>query len=508
MTVYKSDLYVKRLKQFCEKIKGHSDVPLYKSFLFSISMILLSLTGYFVAKASEFGYMLIMFSTVVMFCFNIYYSIKNRRKNFVILIFNIVFFVFLLARPVIDVFTGHKWYLFSRETDFFSMFVILIGLTGLRLGIELNECLDKRTKITFFTTNKFKNTKPKEEFIQNLRFVSLCFYVITMIVYCLIQGEKLLYMNGRSYEELYLFQSKLPFYIHTLGSMAKYVLCLFLSTKPSKKMAFIPLAVFVLSGVPLFLIGSRSQIVLNILFVLSYYLIRDALQDDCKWFGKTEKYIIAIGLPIGILLLGLMEYIRSDVNNTLNVIELAKDFLYKQGTSFTVLGRAYDAIPYLPDVIEKNYTFGSIIDYFKHGTISQKLFGAMSLGNGNSELIAVYGHSFAHSMSYVAHPEYLSGHGYGSSYLLETFVDWGYMGVFIFNVILGMFFSKIVDLTKKNILCCTIVLVSLTNLFFIPRADASSWIAFIFTIQFWLVILACYIGTQIFMWYTKRTLKN
>ena len=50
---------------------------------------------------------------------------------------------------------------------------------------------------------------------------------------------------------------------------------------------------------------------LSLLFVLSYYLLRDFLVDDKKWIGKIEKGLLAICTPALIIFMGVYAYIRS-----------------------------------------------------------------------------------------------------------------------------------------------------------------------------------------------------
>ena len=124
----------------------------------------------------------------------------------------------------------------------------------------------------------------------------------------------------------------------------------------------------------------------------------------------------------------------------LNPIAVIADLFYKQGVSFRWLALGYGAIPFLPHNGFTNYTFGSFIDYFCNGSIAQKFFGAVSLGSSNSLLKAQYGNNFSHHLSYILlGDEYLAGHGCGSSYLLEVFADYGYLGIVVFSLILGLF---------------------------------------------------------------------
>lgn len=66
---------------------------------------------------------------------------------------------------------------------------------------------------------------------------------------------------------------------------------------------------------------------LSLLFVLSYYLLRDYLVDDKKWIGKIEKGLLAICAPALIIFMGVYAYIRSGLKIvTGNFLTLIADF--------------------------------------------------------------------------------------------------------------------------------------------------------------------------------------
>lgn len=443
------------------------------------------------------GYLIGDFNTLLcgvlcMFASNMLYSLQNIKSHIVFFIFHITLFTFLLSRPTISMFRGDVWAKFSSEAVLFALNSLFITLVCMRIGASF--CFARiSSKSIDAKPVTSEISKDKAGFLYTLQTVSLVFFFITMMFYLVVQAEKLVYMQGRDYEEFYVsFTSSLPYAIHILSAMMKYALCMFLATMPSKRKAFIPLALYLLSAVPQLIIGVRNPIVLNAIFVLLYYIIRDILGDDRKWLGKLERIALILIVPAALLFLSAYNYLRQGVSVEMGVFDSIVDLFYKQGVSFETLCRGYESLPSLPDVIDKNYTFGGIIDELKHGSIAQNFFGAFDLGSSNSELIAVYGNSFAHSMSYVAHPRYLQGEGWGSSYLIETFADWGYIGVLVFSLILGAVTVLMIQLLRRSTVSRTIVFVCLTNFFFMPRAEATGWIGFLVTFQFLLAFGFCY----------------
>lgn len=286
----------------------------------------------------------------------------------------------------------------------------------------------------------------------------------------------------------------------------KYALCIFLATFPSKKKAFVPLGMFLVSAVPELLIGLRNPVVLNSLFIFLYYFVRDVLEDKEKWIGRFERVCVIILFPLAIVGLSAVTFMRGSKSMAgTGIVQLFVGFFYGQGVSFRVLCEGYWAIPYLPDHPFRNYTFGGILDYFLHGTIAQKLFGASALPSGNNLINATESNSLAHHISYITKGDkYLQGRGWGSSYLLETYVDFGYVGVAVFSLLLGLLLVLGIYLWRKNHMCRIIILLSTMGIFFIPRAEATGWIMFLLTAQFWACLIGCYGMAWLWTKFAKR----
>lgn len=413
-------------------------------------------------------------------------------------------FVFLLSRPTISFFKRQVWWYFTTDTVIFILTALFLTLLFLQLGAVLTEqILHDRS-----AAKKVKVAKPgyfqSEDFIRSLQLIALFLFYITIVFFFACELEKLIFMKGKNYEEFYVsFQSSLPYVVRAVASMMKFAFCIFLATFPSKKLTFIPAVLYVLSGLPSLIIGERNPIVLNILFVLLYYFIRDTIEHSKYWIGKVEKTVIIIMFPLALLFLSAYNYIRAGkAVATTGVFSSIVDLFYKQGVTFDVLGIGYDSIPQLPKVVhdyaDKNYTFGLFIDYFMHNSIAQKFFGAIDLGNGNSVIKATYGNNFSHAMSYVSRSDYLQGHGWGTSYILETYADYGYLGIILFSLILGGFLIFLMYLlAHRSWFCKSVLLIVLTNLFFTPRAEAVSSVSFFIEMPYWFTVIVCFVGAAL-----------
>ena len=446
-------------------------------------------------------------TTFLLFFNNVFYAFQVIRERILFLLFQIIFFTFLLARPILGTLHQTEWYSAAEQAEEnvrFALLIVILALLGMYVGANLanriHAILESREAKESPTISKTINEKMKN-WNRNLSLIALIMFYTTIPFFFGQELEKLIFMRGREYIDYYSqFQSRLPSLFFTISSFMKYSLCLFLATFPTRRRAVLPLILLGISAIPALLIGERNPIVLNAVFIFVYFCIRELLENKGKWVGKIEKRLAIISVPIASIALSIYGNLRGggDILKEKNPFILLEKFFLEQGVSFDILSIAYGYRFNLPQREEINYTFGAIIDYFQYGRIGQWLLGTTPMPDGNNIIRATQGNSLSHHLAYVTRKEsYFEGMGYGSSYILEAWLDYGYIGVFIVNILLGMLLIYALYWFQKNNLVRTIILVSLLTIFLIPRAETSSWIMFLFTIQFWLCVGACYLGTLI-----------
>lgn len=440
---------------------------------------------------------LLCVSMMALLVHNLVYSFEYIKTRIWFAVFHITLFTFLISRPFIGMMRNERWWEETQQASeniYFSVNVVLISMFMLFIGAVLAEHV---LKVSIPPKEKMEKRK---SFRDSLQVVSMIAYYITMCFFLIQEGEKLLFIQGKTYVDFYSqFQSHLPGVFLSIAALMKYSLCIFLSTFPSKKRTYIALALYELSAIPQLIIGVRNPIMLNSIFILLYYVLREMLENRKKWIGKAEKILMVIMIPVALIFMSAYAYIRSGIQMAqINIFKLFVDFFYGQGVTFNVLGIVYGHRMNLPMREGRNYTFGGIIDYIVHGRIGQALWGTEALPGINCLENGRLSNNLSHNFAYLYMKEqYLDGMGYGSSYILENFIDFGYIGVAIFNLVLGILLVYMLRRFGKNTLVDTIVLVSLTTIFFIPRAEATGWLTFIVTLQFWVCIATCYLGAYI-----------
>ena len=426
---------------------------------------------------------------------NVFFGFAEGKTRYIFLFFHLALFTFLLARPTILFFRGSDnwWMWYSVDATDMALTMIFLSLFALRIGAVIGDGIYKRLDAHYVPKPE---TEYRTAFMENLARISLIIFAVTLLASYAGGIEKLMFMEGRDYNEYFLnYQSTLPYAVTALGSMAKYAMCIFLATLPKKRTAVIVLALYLIDALPLFIIGVRNPVILRLIFSVIYFILRDVLHDREKWIGRVEKTAMIIGAPVLIAFMGIYATIRMDKTVNSTFLDSIADFFYDQGTSFDTIRAVHAVMKDLPAAGPKNYTFGSFTDYLVYGSIGQKLFGMPDIGNANSVMKATYGSNLSHSAMYAINKKmYLKGWGRGSSYMLENYVDWGYIGVILGSIVLGVLLILLVYLMKQdNTLIRTIALISLLGLFFSPRAEATDWIAFLVYTQFWVLIIGVYL---------------
>lgn len=469
------------------------------------------LFGYF-----KVDYNLMLISVLMMFGNNLVFGFEKVKRRVFFLMFNLVVSVFLISRPLISMFQGTIWWNFKKSDIDFAIISLYVTLMFLFIGALIT---DRFVVVRSEYISKCIWKKPSDEFIKKLRIVSALIFYFALLSELLLTIEKINFLHGKSYMEYYQeFETHMPLVVRGFSGFVLPALCIFLSTKPKKEVAFMPLALYFLDGIPTLMTGARNAIVLRAIFVVLYYFSRDYVVkfkvpikgNIKKWLGRLEITAIVVCVPAAIVFLGIYNYIRDRLTVSGGGIGFfIMDFFYKQGISFDVLAIGHSSIPDLPNIVHKCYTFGPIIDGIIHSTIAVTLFGAVNLEPGTVAK-AIYGNSFADSMAYtVMKDRFKEGYGYGSSYILDTFADFGWIGVAVSSILIGMLcilFYKWIR--SESWFLSTISLMMISSLYFLPRAEAMSFLTFLITPHFWGVVILCTIFAKLLGYKPKLIIFN
>lgn len=432
-----------------------------------------------------------------MFIHNILYSGERLSERIVFFAFNGTFFTFLVARLVVKPLTGYydkyndSYYGldFNNEQIIWSIFVTLfLGLLFLFLGY------------CFVKDDEQKRNKEVKRYgtknIKNIAFISKILFYFTYIFNFLVLWDKAKFTNDVGYMELYSsYASSFPSWVIKLAEMCPVALFVYLGTMPTKKKTVFPLFLYLVLGIFSLAVGQRNNFVLNVLMIVVYLCFRNVTDKDQSWFGKKEIMLCLGAFPVMLVLLNTVSYLRMDSTVQHSFLEGISEFFYAQGVSANLIGYAQTLAPQLPE--GKLYTIGRLTDFINNNSITQALFDVPKYTAQSIES-ALYGNSFADSVSYILSPSrYITGWGYGSSYIAELFKDFSYFGVIIGNFIIGIILALMPKLFKKGILGAWMCLSMTRLLLYAPRDTFTSFIVSTFSLINLLTICIIFLGAMI-----------
>lgn len=511
-----------------------------KAIFYSLHVVMVPLSFVlFVAGLVSVDFNVMLAGVVCLYLANVVYGFLDMRSRLLFLFLHAGIALFLLSRPVIGALNPERtWLLSTVETTSFALTALYLSMMSLFIGMALcgavtswNEKEDARIRklspkslfdrsfayagcshrenktgrIAKFVSG-FVGAVSKEDKFRYIRFAALvCFLVSIAGSYC--EGAiKLSYMSGLSYEDYYLISSSdhVPWVISTLKTMAPYMLCAYLATMPKRLPSTVCLGMYALSTIPMLMIGSRGDFVIAFLFAALYYVFRSIVDENERWITRRVAVIAAVAVPVGVFAMGMWTYIRADeVANMTSIFAVFEDAFYKQGVSFSVMGYAYDVNPQIQDLGFKFFTICAYVDNIVNGFIGTTFFGVEPLPSTNSAELALQGQSYSHTMSFFAHPNYLGGEGYGSSYILEWYADFGYGGIAVGSFILAVGLYLLSRSVGRSWFWGTSALISSMAVFHMPRGAATEWIAFITTTRFWLAMFLVVIVAVVLLYVSR-----
>ena len=441
----------------------------------------------------------------LVFLANIVYALRDMRERMLFMFLHLGVALFILSRPLIGYWNPAINWMFDRpDVTRFTMIALFLSLTAMFLGTATYSFIAKRNANVRAERSKRRvnvvrsdvssmrrvGERVRDAFASDrweyLRYAALLCFMLCLCGAYMEGALKLSHMSGLSYEDYYLTSTSeyVPWPVSVLATMCPFAFCGYLATMPKRTPATIAMVLFVATSVPMLMIGSRGDFVLDVLFCALYYVLRSLTDRDDPWIGRREIIAAVIVIPVGIFAMGILNYTRSgQVVDPQGFTATILDAFYKQGVSYAVLGFGYEVNPYIQALGFKFFTIGSFIMNFTQNSIGQ-IIGFEQLGDSNSTLLALHGNSYAHTMSFFAHPNYLGGEGYGSSYILELFADFGYPGVFIGSYAIGFIFAAMAMAIGRTWFGGMIALNGALYIFHMPRGSAIEFISFIWTTRF------------------------
>lgn len=419
---------------------------------------------------------------LLLFFLIIHLFIHGINKHFLLLSFYVCMFTFLMGQKLFVVLDGGSFdeFLTFRllklsGAEYFTFINLLyFSLFALSLGYWTA----KPQKVHVYANADEERTA--FEFMQRMRKILRVLYVITFLCALIMQLKIVISKGSLSYTDGYLVNVDVNPIIKIGNYMFIGIAFLYLACKPKKSEMFAVLFSFILvEGVLQLFVGRRALIAQVALFICWYcicYFKYD--QKKLKWKHILLLIVLAIAL---IVLFYMVELFRGNGRaGSISLMEIMNSFFVSTGGSdstianaihyrneFPKTGAVYFFAP-LSDAVTDNALIRLFISVFTGKSVTSSAQGMNYLMQHDT---------FSHWLSYIVNPElYLSGYGMGSSYIAETYMAFGVVGVAVFSFLLGILIKKFKDMNNDSnkVYRKALIMFFVYNLFMLPRGSVFS----------------------------------
>lgn len=419
----------------------------------------------------------------LLFISGILISIYDISENITLAMFLFTVLIFLFGRIL-------SKYLFNYSEFGYGIFQTNITDENILISFYQAVFLSITSLIIGFLFSKKNKSTKQSDIITNdwntvLVWISKIFFFILVIFRILVLLDRASYVNDNSYFDSFKeFESSYPIIIQRLSQSYSVPFFILLSLQLKKKRIIIPISVFLLEGLVSLTTGRRMNFILSVIILVIYFVWDDytSTREEKKWINKVTVVFGVFLVPVLIFVSNLVLEFRNGIsssNTTINSI--FGEFFYKQGVTLTTVLHSFLYNNEYPQ--SSQFVIGPIESFIKNNIIAS-LFFESELLVGQSIASGLSSPLFGHRVSYfIDSNAYLNGRGYGSSYIAESYVDWGILGVIIVSFIIGFILYKLYDNLGQNLFFTTFSFLLLRNIMVIPRSETTSFITNAITIN-------------------------
>lgn len=396
-------------------------------------------------------------SITILLLANVLLLSGDASNNVLYLAFQGTFFIFVVAGPLLDAFDGIDYFgLFA--SDVVLKTYICYWLAAFAMWCYCLYRTSGKREIVFGIKNKENIPEHVADYnYSKIRFWAKVFFYIAIVAYIAVTFDKIIFRQVYSLQAYYAnydARSNLPGIVVKIGDCHLIALALFLATKPTKKEAKAPIVVFMIASALTLLYGVRNVIILNTLFLIIYFVMRN--DEEEIWLSKRAIRIGLILSPVIVVFLQAFDAFRRSVAFSIFDVKeifsfsLIRDFFVSQSVSSNILPNAishFDQLGGQP----VPYTFGTLYTYLTQNMITRLFTGAAAF-NSNSVESALHSANLGSRLAYNMYREsYLSGTGMGGNYVADLFVDFSFIGVFVGTLLACAFAKKLTKIIRGGV---------------------------------------------------------
>lgn len=408
---------------------------------------------------------------IFMWTMLMFYSMKKLYRRSSLFSFLGCFFLFYLGREVLMQYFYYRVVKFSIETNRHFYTSLLISLISLGIGYVFFSVItnNKKEPIKEFQYKKY------EKIIKILYYFLFIIAILSksiVINYVMKYGYTGYYVGYDSY----LRSNLLLYLMAKVEQCFPIVFAVYLSLLPNKNSTKKILITYFLYLILTLGSGQRSLFILGILVICIYMTKRQVITPSRNWVTTKKIKKLLFILPILIILLNIYGYYRvgQKVEN-ISIFKLFYNFIYDQGITGNIIKIGYE----LRSNFNKEILY--TLNFLREGILGILLNTKFHFKDPLD--FALNSGKYGNAISYFMLGEmYFEGYGMGSSYIAEFYQDYGYLGIFLGNIMYSYFLVKIDNIkNNKNIILISIKLLLLFPILWSIRGSSSEIFIFLFS---------------------------
>lgn len=400
---------------------------------------------------------------------------KALKDNIIFLLYILVFCVFLLFNLLLRFFENDLLIGYEKETETTVLICIYASLLFLIIGHLIGRAKQRKED----SIKEYKD-------IGIIQTISFWGSLLTFPFMLFVEIERIRLVQTSGYVNLYNMQLAVPWIVDKISVCYLIFTMMFLATFSSKIKTYLIIFLYSIYLFADVLTGRRGIFVGGIMLIITYFVIRYKKNPKEKIFSKT--FIKVAGVIAGIGILVLMGYIGAQrLENGTEKFSILET-LQQQGQTVDVIAYSVENKEILKNMNE-NYSMKSI-------TTDNEIIGAIYSKINNNEKYGTEGafsNNLADAVTYLKDRIYYNlGGSFGTAYIAELYVDYSYIGIIIYNFLLGYIIAIFEKIKKDNWIYNTYFLMILSHLYFLPRESSMDPWAQILSVTNLLIVCCVY----------------
>jgi oligosaccharide repeat unit polymerase len=433
---------------------------------------------------------------------------KNIRRDFAMLVFVLAFDLLLLGRVYIAFFAYYDRVLSYLEADSFrnlywALVVVTVALLAAYTAYKLAAPLFfRREKALREQGAAAVHIGPLVPVIRQISVFTLFFSSIAFL-YMMFQTVLLVFRYGYLGSYLQAAEKSVPSIVSRMSMFFTPSFAVFLATMPDRKQMCFPLLLYCIYMLTSLLTGRRNTFVCEALMLIIYFVLRDSLlPKERRFLTKKRLVVVLLAGVVAVYFLEMIAQIRA--GNSIRgrgFLHSLVNFVYSQGASFRVVIQTVNCWDLFDHQTSYHFLYYPFELYAHNNVLLRTIFGYTPISETQSLTFVSTTHNYAHYITFLVDPSrYLSGGGFGTSFVAEGYVAYGIGGVVVLSAMIGVVFRFFASMLTRSWVVLALCLLAIKDFVYIPRNLALSWVTDIFSITYLCYFVFIYFAALLLVW--------